>query len=150
MEDIFLTIDNSVLDEYNKYYFSIHTKAKNVPIKQPYHPSINEWMIMKRPMMNCLKGKWKDFISWFVCSKGYSNLHIQECELEFITYYGNNRTHDVDNTTPKFIIDGLVVGGMLESDDMNHVKKLILSCGENDGYPRTEIIIHNIVIGEKG
>ena len=46
---------------------------------------------MKRPMMNALKQKWKDFICWFIDNQGYSNLHIEKCEMEFITYYKTNR-----------------------------------------------------------
>ena len=62
---ITLTIDRNVLSRYNEYYFSIHPRATKEPIKAPYHESINVWMIMKRPMMNALKQKWKNFIEWF-------------------------------------------------------------------------------------
>ena len=73
-----LTIDNSVLERYNKYYFSLHPKAHVPPIKQPRHESMNVWMIMKRPMMNALKQRWKDFIGWFVTEQGYANLRIEK------------------------------------------------------------------------
>ena len=68
-----LTIDEQTLAEYDKHYFSIHTKATKRPIAHPYHESINQWMIMKRPMMNALKGKWKDFIVWFIEQQGDAN-----------------------------------------------------------------------------
>lgn len=48
-------IDNSTLEEYEKYYFKQHPRASKKPIENPYHPTINQWMIMKRPMMNALK-----------------------------------------------------------------------------------------------
>ena len=57
--------------------------------------------------MNALKQRWKDFIVWFIENKGYSNLHIEKWDLRFTTYYPNNRRHDVDNSCPKFILDGL-------------------------------------------
>ena len=138
---ISLVIDNDVLNNYSEYYFSIHTKAHKIPIPHPYHESINVWMIMKRAMMNALKQKWKDFIKWFVDTKGYSNLRINKCEIEQKVYYPNNRRHDIDNTVPKFILDGLVESGMIIDDDHLHITKLTLSCGVDIEHPRTEIKI---------
>lgn len=96
MREISLVINNSILDEYEKHYFWNHPKASKKPIENPYHPSMNEWMIMKRPQMNSVKQKWKDFIVWFVEKQGYSNLHIEKCEIDFFTYYKTNRRHDID------------------------------------------------------
>lgn len=97
---------------------------------------------MKRPMMNALKGKWKDFIVWFIEQQGYTNLRIEKCELVFTTYFNTNRRHDVDNTCPKFILDGLCESGFIIDDDSNHVQKLTLSCGIDRKRPRTEIDIY--------
>ena len=72
MQKIKLIIDNDTILEYEKYYFMQHPKARKKPIENPYHPLMNQWMIMKRPMMNALKQKWKDFICWFVEKQGYS------------------------------------------------------------------------------
>lgn len=141
METLVLTIDESVLEKYNEYYFLIHTKAKKKPIQHPYHESINVWMIMRRPMMNSLKQKWKDFIKWFVVEQGYSNLRIEKCEIEQTVYYPNNRRHDTDNSVPKFILDGLVESGMIIDDDSNHITKLTLSCKTDIIHPRTELRI---------
>lgn len=140
-KNIKLIIDNRVLEEYEKYYFSIHTRATKKPIKNPYHESINKWMIMKRPMMNSLKQKWKDFIIWFVESQGYANLRIDMCEVFVKTYYSNNRRHDNDNSVPKFILDGLVDGGLIIDDDSKHLTKLTLQCFSDIDNPRTEIHI---------
>lgn len=90
-----LVIDEAVLERYNEYYFSIHTRAKKPPIKQPYHESINQWMILRRPMMNALKAKWKDFIKWFIGDLGYANLKIERCEILQTVYFPNNRRHDI-------------------------------------------------------
>lgn len=144
MKTLKLVINNRVLEEYDKYYFSIHKKATKKPISQPYHESINVWMIMKRPMMNGLKQKWKDFMVWFIENQGYSNLRIEECDMEFRTYYPNNRRHDVDNSVPKFIMDGLVMSGLVIDDDSLHIKSLLLKCFTDAENPRTEIIIKNI------
>lgn len=142
MQHIKLVIDNHVLKRYEEYYFSIHTKAKKKPIPRPYHESINVWMIMKRPAMNALKQKWKDFIVWFINNQGYSNLRIEKCDLSFSTYYPNNRRHDVDNSCPKFILDGLVESGFIVDDDSKHLSKLILECFVDADYPRTEIDVY--------
>lgn len=141
IKKISLVIDDKVLSDYNEYYFSIHTKAHKTPIPHPYHESINVWMIMRRPMMNALKQKWKDFIRWYVDTKGYANLHINKCEIEQTVYYSNNRRHDIDNTVPKFILDGLVESRMIVDDDHLHICKLTLACGVDSEHPRTEIKI---------
>ena len=138
---ILLVIDNSVLDAYSQYYFSIHTKATKRPLKNPYHESINSWMILKRPAMNCLKQKWKDFIKWFVNEQGYANLHIGKCEIRQTIYYPTNRRHDLDNSVPKFVLDGLVESGMVVDDDCEHITKLTLQCGVDKERPRTELLL---------
>ena len=141
MKNIKLIIDKDALSRYYEYYFSIHTRAHKKPIANPYHESINVWMIMQRAAMNNLKQKWKDFMVWFVSDQGYANLHIEKCEMSFFTYYGNNRRHDNDNSVPKFIIDGFVESGFVEDDDNKHITKLILESSSDEEHPRTEINI---------
>lgn len=136
-----LTIDRKTLKAYEKYYFSMHPRAKKKPIAEPYHESINVWMILKRPMMNALKQKWKDFIVWFIDNQGYSNLRIEKCELSFSAYYQTNRRHDIDNSCPKFILDGLCESGFVVDDDCTHVTKLTLQCFVDAENPRTEILV---------
>ena len=139
MKTIKLTLDEEVLSRYEKHYFENHPKARKKPIPHPYHESINQWMIMKRPMMNALKQKWKAFGEWFVKDQGYANLLIDKCELEYTTYYSTNRPHDTDNSVPKFLTDGLVLGGLFVNDDSKHITKLSLVCRVDPEHPRTEI-----------
>lgn len=148
LDTIRIVIDDAALLRYEKQYFKIHKRATKKPIKHPYHESINEWFIMRRPMMNALKQRWKDFIVWLINEKGYTNLRIDKCELSFQTYYMTGRRHDVDNSCPKFIIDGLVESGFLVDDDSIHVRKLTLECFVDRGHPRTEIRI--TVLSTKG
>lgn len=136
-----IVVDNDALARYERYYFVIHPKARKKPIPHPYHESINQWMIMKRPMMNAVKQKWKDFIVWLVREKGYTNLHVNCCEVHQTVYYPNNRRHDIDNSVPKFILDGLVESGMIVDDDCKHIVKLTLECQTDVEYPRTELEI---------
>lgn len=150
MKEIKLEFDRTTLEQYYAYYFALHPRARILPIKDPYHPSINQWMILKRPMMNALKRKWKDFIVWFVATQGYTNSRIDKCYLVFKTYYYTSRPHDVDNSTPKFIIDGLVESGMIVNDDSKHVESLHLYCRIDADRPRTEIKIMIYEDGDKG
>ncbi len=138
---LLLTINEKTLEDYEKYYFKIHPKAKKKPIKAPYHDSINVWMIMKRPMMNALKQRWKDFIVWFINEQGYANLLINNCEMKFTTYYKTNRRHDIDNSCPKFILDGFSESGFIVDDDSKHITSLTLQCFVDTDNPRTEIEI---------
>lgn len=139
-----MIIDNSTLHDYEVFYFQLHPKAQKKPIENPYHPTMNVWMIMKRPMMNGLKQKWKDFIVWFIKKQGYSNLHIEKCDMKFVTYYKTNRTHDVDAAVPKFILDGFAESGFIVDDDSKHLTSLTLECHVDKDNPRTEIFITNI------
>ena len=138
-KEIKLVIDNNVLNRYTEHYFKKHPKAKNKPIENPWHPSTNTWMIMKRPMMNALKQRWKDFILWFINDLGYQDMMINSCEIEVTTYRRMNRNFDLDNTTIKFIQDGLVESGFLVDDNYKILKKLTLMGGVDKENPRTEI-----------
>lgn len=138
---VHLTIDNSTLDRYAEYYFALHPRAKKRPIKNPYHESINTWMIMRRAMMNALKQKWKEFIIWFANDAGVSMLCIKKCIITQTVYYPSHRRHDTDNSVPKFILDGLVEARVIEDDDMNCVTELRLRCDICEENPRTEIKI---------
>lgn len=143
-KNIKLMIDNNALSKYEDYYFGLHPRAHTKPIPYPYHESMNVWMIMKRPMMNALKQRWKDFIKWFINEQGYTNLHIDKCEISQIVYYPNNRRHDTDNSVPKFILDGLVESGMVMDDDSKHITKLTLMCDTDTKHPRTELHIKRL------
>ena len=141
IENIKIVIDNSTLTEYEKYYFKQHPRATKKPIANPYHESINQWMIMKRPMMNALKKRWKEFVCWLIDNQGYSNLRIEKCDIQVKTYYKTNRRHDVDNSVIKFILDGFSESGFIVDDDSKHVKSLLLECFVDKENPRTEIYI---------
>lgn len=142
MQVIKLVIDNTALEDYEKVYFAKHPRAKKKPIAQPYHESINKWMIMKRPQMNALKQKWKDFIIYFIQNSEYKDVHIEQCELKFITYYGTERRHDIDNGCPKFILDGLCDSGFIIDDDSKHITSLTMQCFVDADNPRTEIEVY--------
>jgi Holliday junction resolvase RusA-like endonuclease len=140
-QEIKLVIDNDILQKYNSYYFKLYPKRKKQPIETPTHPSINKWMIMKRPQMNDLKQKYKDFIIWFVEDNGLTNKKIEKCEMTFVSYFKTKIRKDVDNTVPKFILDGMSEAGLIIDDDSLHLESLTLKCGYDKDNPRTEIYI---------
>ena len=94
---------------------------------------------MKRPMMNALKQRWKDFIIWFVLNSEHKDTHIEQCELRFTAYYDSMRRHDIDNGCPKFILDGLCESGFIIDDDSKHITALTMQCSVDVDNPRTEI-----------
>lgn len=142
MSEIKLIIDYDVLDKYYQHYFVLYPKRKKRTIDSPLHPSINKWMVMRRPQMNDLKGKWKDFIVWFVEENGLTNKRIEKCSMTFISYFKTKIRKDCDNTVPKFILDGLADSGLIIDDDSLHLESLTLRCGYDKEHPRTEILIN--------
>ena len=142
MNELKITIDNDVLDKYYKEYFKRYPKRKKRTIETPHHPSINKWMIMRRIAMNDLKGKWKEFIIWFVENQGLKDFKLEKCTMTFISYFKTKIRKDVDNTVPKFILDGMVEGGLLIDDDSKYLESLTLQCGYDKEYPRTDIFIY--------
>jgi len=139
-----LILDNGVLDRYNKYYFSEHPKAHKKPIEHPYHPSINIWFIMRRPEMNALKQKWKDFVIWWIDDLGYANKQLDKFNMTFTVYFDSKRRHDLDNQVPKFILDGFTESGFIIDDDEHHLVSLTYKSGYDKCNPRTEIEIEEI------
>jgi len=141
MQEIKLVLDQDLLDEYNKYYFKKHPKARKAPIEKPWHPSINEWMIMPRPQMNALKQKWKEFVIWWIDKLGYANMMLDNFEIEETIYFPTKKRADIQNFISKFIDDGFVESGFIVDDDYKHYKRMIMSIDYDKENPRTEILI---------
>jgi Holliday junction resolvase RusA-like endonuclease len=140
-----LTLDQSVLDKYNKYYFLEHPKANKIPIEHPYHPSINTWIILPRIQMNALKQKWKDFVKFWMKLEKLENRQLDNFDIILTVYFNTKRRHDTDNQVPKFILDGFTESGFIVDDDEKHLHSLTLKTGYDKENPRTEIevIVHN-------
>ena len=91
--------------------------------------------------MNALKQKWKEFVVWLINDAGLSDMKINRCEISQKVYFPTTRRADIDNTVPKFILDGLVESGMVIDDSYDHITKLILEAGYDKERPRTELTI---------
>ena len=138
---ILITIDEDTLTKYNTFYFKQYPKRKKPPIETPHHPSINKWFIMKRPQMNDLKQKYKDFMIWLLEDKGLANMKIEYCAMTFTYYFKTKARHDNDNLSPKFILDGMAECQFIIDDDYKHLHTLTLKCGYNKEWSRTEILV---------
>ena len=134
------------MKKYNEYYFKLHPKAKKIPIDKPRHPSINTWCILPRIQMNALKQKWKDFGCWWIKELGYSDMKLDSFEIIITVFFDTKRRHDVDNQTPKFLLDSFSESGFIVDDDEKHLHSLTLKTGYDKEHPRTEI---EIVINEE-
>lgn len=134
-------MNQEVVDKYNQYYFSQHSKAKKVQIDKPWHPSINVWAIKPRIQMNALKQSWKSFIIWWVNQLGYENMKLDNFRVEYDIYHPTKRRTDADNYSPKFIHDGFVESGFWIDDDREHLHSLTIRCHVDKDDPRTEIRI---------
>ena len=137
---IILVLDNKLIEEYNNAYFKIHPKAKKKPIDKPWHPSINQWMILPRIQMNGLKQRWKEFCIWWINKLGYQNMKLDNFEVVQTTYFDTRRRHDIDNYCPKFINDGWTDAGFILDDDANHFKCLTMKCDYDKSNPRMEFV----------
>ena len=147
MKDIIeIDFTEELLEEWIKEYFKQHPRATKRPIKYSSHPSINEWCVLKRPEMNSLKQHWKEFTIFLVKHYELEDLHIKKCKCEYIIYQPTKRDRDLDNISPKFILDGLTVKdgcGLLESDSYTCVTKLTLSCEYKKGVRGAKLIFYD-------
>lgn len=134
-----IIITQTEVDEFNELYFKAHPRAKVKRITGPYHPSLNWYMRANNMSRNAAKQNWKDFILFVLDKNGLRNAQIDRCEIVYTTYFKQNRIHDVDNITPKFILDGLVEGGFLVADDIKHIPVLITKAFYDAENPRIEL-----------
>lgn len=141
MGQIKLVLDNDVLAEYNEYYFSMHPRAKKIPIEKPWHPSLNKWMILPRISMNNLKQTQKTFGVWWINKLGYADLKLEHFKITSTIYFDTHMRHDCDNYTIKFEDDFLTESGMIVDDDSKHLYSLTLQCDYDKNHPRQEILI---------
>lgn len=135
MEDIrqkdFISIEftEELLERWLKeFYFKKHPTARKKPLETPANPSLNKWIILRRMSMNKLKQDYKDFTKFVISQYGLEDLGISKCKCKYITYRQSKRRIDLDNTTPKFILDGLTAEctGVICDDGVDCITELTL------------------------
>ena len=127
-ETIVIEFTEELLEEWIKDYFKKHPKARKRPLETPAQPSLNKWIILRRQNMNKLKQDYKDFTKFVVEHYGLEDLGISKCKCRYITYRKTKRRIDLDNTAPKFILDGLTAEctGVLVDDGCDVITELTL------------------------
>ena len=129
-ESDFISIEftEELLKEWTKLYFKKHPRSRKEPIATPAQPSLNKWIILRRLSMNKMKQDYKDFGKFVVKHYGLENLGISKCKCRYITYQKTLGRIDLDNTTPKFILDSLTAeaSGVICDDGISCITELTL------------------------
>jgi hypothetical protein len=148
-DTISIEFNQELLEEWTKIYFKKHPRAKNKPINSPVHESLNIWTIMRRPMANSLKQKWKDFGKFVIEKNGLLDLGIKKCKCKYIahkSYVNSKRRMDCDNIVPKFILDSLTseCTGVLVDDSCDCIEELTIKIiQEKNIKDYSEIILYD-------
>lgn len=142
---IVIEFTEELLEEWTKEYFKSHPRARKRPIEKPGQPSLNDWIILRRIAMNSLKQNYKDYTKFVVQHYGLEDLSISKCECKYITYRSTKRRMDLDNTSPKFILDGLTAEctGVIVDDSSDCITKLILEEEYHKGINGARIEFYN-------
>ena len=81
---------------------------------------------------------------WAAClgSKGKPKTPYQMADVEIMYYFPTRSRHDADNYAGKFLLDGLTKAGVIEDDDMAHIRLHV--AGDYDKRdPRTVITVRD-------
>ena len=105
------------------------------------HPSINIWQGWHWTKYNKEKQRWSEMVGWLCKGK---KKFLGKVEIEVVTYFDTKRKHDLDNYTPKFILDPLVKSGIIVDDNSEIVTKLSTVFKHDAFAPRTEVIIYQL------
>ena len=135
-----------MVDEYNKYYFKCHPRAKKNPIDRPIMPTLNQILILQRVQIAALKAKYKEFGMWLVNRYEYENLCLDMFELEVKVYMPTRRRFDLDNCVGgiKLLMDAFTESKMISDDNYLNLTKLTITGGYDKDNPRTEFYIKEV------
>lgn len=146
-----ITIDIPIMEKYKIYYFQKYPRRKVFPfasrktgIINPIPPSLNQWMVMKRPQMNHVKQQWQEFIVWLIGYYNMTNKMIKKAKITFTYYFKDKRRRDADNYTPKNLMDGFTESGLIVDDNFEHIEMLCIKGGYDKNNPRVEILIEEV------
>lgn len=70
---------------------------------------------------------------------------FKKAEVQITYYFKDKRRRDPDNYSGKFLLDPLVKLGVLKDDNFDVIKNLILKAEYDKDYPRTEIIVREVI-----
>ena len=143
--EIVLTFDQDILMEYRKQYFINHPRARKFPFKDAIPPSLNQFLVMKRPQQNATKQLWKDF-GMFV-AKEYADMNLPACEIEMHFTFKDKRRRDIDNylgISNKLLFDAISAEegiGIIADDSYSVIQKVTGTAKYEKGVSKLEMII---------
>lgn len=130
-----IKIDKKVMDEYGKYYFNSHPRARNHPLAKfnakdksvgsVFPPSLNEMTNNpNRLTQNGMKQRWKEFIKWLCEKEGIANWNLEKVEVWYKWVFPDRRRRDLDNLVMhiKIINDGFTESRVWEDDCLGKIK----------------------------
>lgn len=134
-----------LLEMWTKEYMKKHPKTKKKPIQFSSHPSLNTWIILRRPLMNSLKQKWANFTEFVVDYYKLRDLGISKCKCKYIVFKDSKRRSDVDNYTPKMIFDGFSAehSGLIVDDSSDCIEELTIKIEYRKGQRGGMFIFYN-------
>lgn len=140
-----IVVDESMVNDYLKYYFGKYPKRRVEPIKL-FPPSMNTFMTLTRMSANAMKQKYKEYAKWMASYFGIANSMLENAVIKYTFFYNDNRRRDIDNLmiVPKFFNDGLVDAGVFVDDDGKHLGLEIDRIQHDKEHPRIEIEIREI------
>jgi Holliday junction resolvase RusA-like endonuclease len=105
------------------------------------HPSLNVWVSKARPFVrNTLKKQFGDEVQRRVRLAGLGPL-FGPVSIAVVYYFRGARRRDLDNYTPKFLLDGLRSSGLIADDAKDIVRELSVRLERDDTNPRTLIYV---------
>jgi crossover junction endodeoxyribonuclease RusA len=108
------------------------------------HPSINKWVSNNNPWARAkMKKEWEELV--YYCCKQQKIKPIEgQVAVGLIYYFPTNRRRDIDNYTPKFILDGLVKAGIIEDDSTKTIVDLSWKILYEKGRSETVVTITEV------
>lgn len=148
---VVIEFTEDLLESWTKEYFKKHPRSRKKPIDNPSQPSLNKWIILQRISMNKLKQDWKDFTMYVVNHYGLNDLGISRCKCKYVVYNSTARRKDVDNYSPKFILDGLTAeaSGVLVDDGCSCITELTISIEYRKGIEGARIEFYDCEYDEE-
>lgn len=148
---VVIEFTEDLLKSWTKEYFKKHPRSRKKPIDNPSQPSLNKWIILQRISMNKLKQDWKDFTMYVVKHYGLNDLGISRCKCKYVVYNSTARRKDVDNYSPKFILDGLTAeaSGVLVDDGCSCITELTISIEYRKGIEGARIEFYDCEYDEE-
>jgi Holliday junction resolvase RusA-like endonuclease len=152
MPSLFLEREGAVLDRLTivldgtRLYTTGSGRKKRTLAGVWCHPSLNDWASRgSRFVSQDDKNQWVD--GMLRRTRGLEGIR-GPVVVTVTTYFPKPRRRDIDNYSPKFILDGLVAGGLIDGDDSETVVDLRTRLRVDERNPRTEILVERS--GEQG